>query len=174
MQIDTEHLRLRPLTMADVDDLLPLQQDPQMMRYFEDGHVYTPDESRTWLQWHADMWGLEGYGFWGVELRATGAFVGWLGVTKVWTPPEIMPSSELGWFIARRHWGQGLATEGAREALAFAFGPLELPRVIARYHSDNPASGRVMEKIGMRFWREDPYPGVPEARTRIFEMLARP
>lgn len=171
METDTERLHLRPLAMTDADDLLPLHQDPAMMRYL-DGRTYGPDESRTWLQWHVDMWDLTGYGFWAVELRPEGRFVGWLGVTKVWEPQDLLPSSELGWAIERAYWGQGLATEGAHRALEFAFGPLGLDRVIARYHSDNPASGRVMEKIGMRFWRADPYPGVPSATTRIYEKLA--
>ena len=54
--------------------------------------------------------------------RSTDAFIGWLGVTKVWDPPELLGASEVGWFIDRRYWGQGLATEGAGEALRFALG----------------------------------------------------
>ncbi len=174
MEIDTEHLHLRPLAMSDADDLLALQQDPEMMRYFDDGHTYRPDESRAWLEWNVEMWNLEGYGFWAVELSPEGRFIGWTGVSKVWTPPDLMPSSEVGWFIERRCWGRGFATEGARRALEFAFGPLGLPRVIARYRSDNPASGRVMSKVGMHLWREDPCPHAPEATIRIFEKLADP
>jgi RimJ/RimL family protein N-acetyltransferase len=174
MEIDTERLHLRPLSMSDADDLLALQQDPEMMRYFDDGHTYRPDESRTWLEWNVEMWNLEGYGFWAVELSSEDRFIGWTGVSKVWTPPDLMPSSEVGWFIERRLWGRGFATEGARRALEFAFGPLGLPRVIARYRSDNPASGRVMSKIGMHLWREDPCPHAPEATIRIFEKLPDP
>jgi RimJ/RimL family protein N-acetyltransferase len=174
VEIDTERLHLRPLAMSDASDLLPLQQDPEMMRYFADGHTYKPDESRAWLHWHVEMWDLVGYGFWAVERQPEGRFIGWTGVSKVWTPPDLMPSAEVGWFIERRSWGQGLATEGAHQALAFAFGPLNMSRVIARYRSDNPASGRVMAKVGMHLWREDPCPHAPEATIRIFEKLATP
>ncbi len=55
-------------------------------------------------------------------------------------------------------------------ALDFAFGPLVLPRVIARYHSENAASGRVMEKIGMHYWKDMPYEGRPEATTHVYEL----
>jgi RimJ/RimL family protein N-acetyltransferase len=172
VELETERLRLRPLRMSDADGLLRLQQASEMMRYFGDGHGYGADESRLWLEWYVAMWDLEGYGFWAVERKAHEGFAGWLGVSKVWDPPELMPVSEVGWFIDRDCWGQGLATEGAREALRFAFGPLRLPRVIARYNADNRASGRVMEKIGMRLWRERPHPEVSGQTVRIFEKHA--
>jgi RimJ/RimL family protein N-acetyltransferase len=172
VEVETERLWLRPLARRDADALRPLHQDPLMMRYFGDGHTYADDESRTWLEWHVAMWDLEGYGFWAVERKPDRDFLGWLGVTKVWEPPELLPASEVGWFVDRRAWGQGLATEGARAALRFAFGPLLLPRVIARYNAENVASGRVMEKIGMRFWQEAPHPELPGVRVRIYEATA--
>jgi RimJ/RimL family protein N-acetyltransferase len=173
VEVETDRLRLRPLATSDADGLLRLHRDPEMMRYFGDGHTYREDQSRSWLDWHVAMWDLEGYGFWAVEHQVDGAFIGWLGVTKVWDPPELLPASEVGWFIDRRYWGQGLATEGAGEALRFAFGPLGLPRVIARYNADNVASGRVMEKIGMKLWRELPHADVPGATARIYEKYAQ-
>jgi RimJ/RimL family protein N-acetyltransferase len=143
-----------------------------MMRYFGDGHPYSEPESRTWLEWHAAMWTTEGYGFWAAEDRVGGGFIGWVGVTKVWDPPELLSTTEAGWFVDRRYWGQGLATEGAREALRFAFEDLGLTRVIARYNAENAASGRVMEKIGMHFWQEFPHPELPGATARIYEILS--
>jgi len=56
--------------------------------------------------------------------------------------------------------------------LGFAFGALALPRVIARYNAENVASGRVMEKIGMQFWREQPDPGLPGITERLYEKYA--
>jgi ribosomal-protein-alanine N-acetyltransferase len=172
VEIETERLHLRPLMMSDADGLLRLHRDPEMMRYFGDGHTYRDDESRSWLEWHVAMWDLECYGFWAVEHQAGDEFIGWLGVTKLWNPPELLPASELGWFIDRRYWGLGLATEGAHEALRFAFGPLGLLRVIARYNVANVASGRVMEKLGMQLWRKMPHLEVPGATTRIYAKYA--
>ena len=173
MEVETERLRLRPLSTTDAGALHCLQADPEMMRYFADGHAYLADESRVWLEWHVAMWDLEGYGFWGVKHKPEAEFIGWLGVTKLWDPPELMPASEVGWFIDRRYWGQGLATEGAWEALRFAFGPVGLARVIARYNAANVASGRVMEKIGMQLWRELPHPELPDETVRIYEKYAK-
>lgn len=158
--------------MEDGEGLLRLQRVPQMMRYFADGHTYGDEESRVWLEWHVAMWSLEGYGFWAVEHKPGYEFIGWLGVTKLWDAPELMPASEVGWFIDAPFWGQGLATEGAQEALRFAFGHLGLSRVIPRYNAANVASGRVMEKIGMRFWQEFPHPEVPDGIVRVYEKHA--
>jgi RimJ/RimL family protein N-acetyltransferase len=167
---DTERLHLRPLSMSDADELYLLHQDPAMQRYFGDGHVYARDESSTWLEWHVAMWELEGYSFFAVELRAEGQFIGWVGLNKVQDDPELNGTPEVGWFIDRHYWGRGLASEGAREALRFGFGELDFDRIIARYTTDNHASGRVMEKIGMRWWREVPHTEVPGATVTMYEI----
>jgi RimJ/RimL family protein N-acetyltransferase len=170
VQVDTERLHLRPLAMSDSADLYRLQRDPEMMRYLGDGRPYAEHQSRTWLEWNVAMWETEGYGFWAALDGTDGAFLGWIGVTKVFDPPELAHESELGWFVDRRRWGQGLATEGARQALTFAFDELDLPRVIARYNADNAASGRVMEKIGMKHWKDMAHTEMPGATARIYEM----
>jgi ribosomal-protein-alanine N-acetyltransferase len=59
-------------------------------------------------------------------------------------------SGELGYWIGKPYWGRGYATEAAAAVLDFAFGPLALHRVEATHFTRNPASGRVMEKLGMR------------------------
>jgi RimJ/RimL family protein N-acetyltransferase len=145
---ETERLRLRPLAMSDGDALHVLQRDPLMMKYF--GGPYLRAQTDTWLEWHVAMWEQEGYSHWAAELKADDHFVGWIGLTKVWEPEDLLPATEVGWFIDRGHWGAGLATEGARRSLAFGFDELGLDRIIARYNPENLASGKVMEKIGMQ------------------------
>ena len=171
MELETERLQLRPLAMSDFDALFQLHQDDAMQRFFGDGHRYTADESRTWLEWHVGMWELEGYSFFAVTLRPDDSFIGWLGLNKVLDDPDLVGATEIGWFIDRRHWGQGLATEGAREALAFGFDTLGLDRIVARYRTDNVGSGRVMQKIGMRWWREVPNAEVAETTNTLYEAL---
>ncbi len=106
---------------------------------------------------------------WAVELKPEAKFIGWLGVTEPTWFPELMPTTEIGWFIARDYWGQGLATEGATAAVRFAFGQLGIEHLIGIYNAQNLASGRVMEKIGMTFWKEARHPrlGFP---LRIYEI----
>ncbi len=171
-EIDTERLHLRPLRISDAGALFVLHRNPAMQRYFGDGHLYTVDESRGWLEWHVGLWGEEGYSFFAVELRSTSRFIGWLGLNKVIDDPDLSGQTEIGWFIDSELWGQGLATEGAQEALTFGFSGLGLERVIARYHTDNVASGRVMEKIGMRRWQVVPRTDVPGTTTTMYEIEA--
>jgi RimJ/RimL family protein N-acetyltransferase len=166
--IDTPRLRLRPLAMSDFEPLCRLRRDPEMMRYMGDGHVPDEDETESWLQWHVDIWKVDGYSLFAADLQPQGEFVGWIGITKPYWFPDMMPTPEIGWFIERAHWGHGLATEGAAAVLRFALDDVGIDRLIGIYNAENTASGRVMAKIGMRFWQETPHPqfGFP---LRIYE-----
>lgn len=91
-------------------------------------------------------------GMWAVEDRSSGALIGRIGFYE----PEGWPGLELGWMLARSCWGRGLATEGARAALAFAFGRLQRSHVISLIRPENAVSLRVSEKLGQRLegrWR---------------------
>ncbi len=111
MELETTRLHLRPLAMTDAEPLYELHQDADMQRYFGDGHLYDRDESRTWLEWHVGLWDVEGYSFFAADLLAEDRFVGWVGLNKVADDPELDGQTEIGWFIDRAFWRQGLATE---------------------------------------------------------------
>lgn len=111
-----------------------------------------------------------GFQFLAARLKSDEVFVGWIGLNKVMDDPELTGETEIGWFVDRRYWGQGLATEGALASLSFGFDSLGLDRIIARYRTDNVASGRVMEKIGMRLWRTIPNPEVPGTTVTMYEI----
>ena len=83
---------------------------------------------------------------WAVEERETGLFVGRIGLHY----PEGWPDRELGWTIARKFWGRGLATEGARAAMKHAFDTLGWSHVVSLIHRDNHRSIRVAERLGER------------------------
>jgi RimJ/RimL family protein N-acetyltransferase len=89
-------------------------------------------------------WELRGYGTWAVEQRETGAFLGRIGFAD----PEGWPGCELAWALARRWWGHGFATEGARAALAHAFTHLNKDRIISLIRAENRNSIRVAERLG--------------------------
>lgn len=82
----------------------------------------------------------------GIELRAGGELVGCIGLV----PVHEHRHAELGYWIAKGHWGRGYATEAVRRVLAFGFDQLGLHRIHAGYYSHNPASGRVLAKTGFR------------------------
>jgi RimJ/RimL family protein N-acetyltransferase len=107
-------------------------------------------ESRRAIDRLRRQWERCGYGEWAVEEKATGELIGKIGLTHHPDWPAGDAKVEIGWTLAPRAWGRGFATEGARVALAHAFGELMLPRVISIARTDNHRSIRVMERLGLR------------------------
>jgi GrpB-like predicted nucleotidyltransferase (UPF0157 family)/RimJ/RimL family protein N-acetyltransferase len=152
----SERAVLRPFTQDDAPYAHPVFSDPQVMRY--SAGEPDPDLAATLdrLQRYVRMQREHGFSKWAVWDRASGTYLGDAGLTVLPETGEV----ELGYRIARSRWGQGLATEIARVWLSHALGELELPRIIAFADPRNPASVRVMEKIGMTFVREDHLAGI--------------
>lgn len=142
----TERLRLRAFQKSDIEDYAALNADPEVLRYIGEGEPW--DRGRSWRHQAFLMghWQLGGAGMWAMEQRETGAFLGMVGFAA----PEGWPGFELAWTLMRRWWGRGYATEGAREALAYAFTALQKERVISLIHPENRSSIRVAERIGER------------------------
>ncbi len=145
--LETERLWLRPLRVTDFDDYAALYEDPEVLRYLGGGPDPW-DRGRSWrhMAFVVGHWHLRGAGLWAVERKETGAFLGMIGFAA----PEGWPGFELAWTLARRWWGNGYATEGARAALAYAFTILKMDRVISLIYPENQASIRVAERIGER------------------------
>ena len=157
----TARLALRDFTSDDVDLLVGLDSDPQVM-HFITGGITTPrdevvDDVLPAFLGYADRY--EGYGFWAVEERSTGEFLGWFHLRPEADHPQDEP--ELGYRLRRTAWGQGFATEGSRALIDAAFERWGARRVVAFTMAAHPASRRVMEKAGMRlvraFTQEWPY-----------------
>jgi RimJ/RimL family protein N-acetyltransferase len=145
--LETQRLRLRPFRRSDIDDYAALRIDQEVLRYLSCGPEPW-DRSRSWrhLAFLIGHWQLCDAGMWAMEHQETGAFVGMVGFAA----PEGWPGFELAWTLARRWWGNGYATEGARAALVHAFSTLKMDRVISLIHPENHASIRVAERIGER------------------------
>lgn len=141
----TARLRLRPFADTDAGDLYALQSNATVLRYW-DSPPWT-DPARTWrfLEVCRQM-EEEGTGVRLVLERADdGVFLGWITLNR-WNPD--FRSASLGYCLAEAAWGHGYATEAARALLDWAFGALDLNRVQAEVDTRNPASARVLEKLG--------------------------
>lgn len=139
---DTERLRLRSLTMDDVDVLVELDRDPEVMRYITGGRPTPRAEVEATV---ARSLGHR----WLAYERATGGFVGWFGLRPTDDPDE----RELGYRLRREAWGKGYATEGSRHLIAYAFDTLGVRRVWAQTMTVNARSRAVLERCGMRYVR---------------------
>ena len=151
--LETERLILRRFTVDDLDALVALDADPAVMRYINGGEPTTREEMRDdylphWLAYYERG---DAYGFWAAIERATGAFLGWFHLRPQPNDPPDEP--ELGYRLVAAAWGMGYATEGSRALIEKAFLHLGARRVYATAMLVNPASWRVMEKVGMRHVR---------------------
>lgn len=150
-ELETARLRLRMLREEDLDALAALSADPEVMRYLSaDGKPVS--RSQAWRSMAATVghWQLRGYGMWALEEKASGRFVGRGGLWR----PEGWPEMEVGWTLAREHWGRGFATEMAHAALAQARERLGAKRIISLIAPDNVRSIRVAEGIGETYERD--------------------
>lgn len=148
----TERLRLRAFRAGDLDDYAALKSDPEVLRFLLGAGREPWDRGRAFrhMAFLLGSWQLGGAGAWAVELRQTGAFAGVIGFSE----PQGWPGLELAWTLARRFWGNGYATEGARAALDHAFLAWGREHVISLIHPENRASIRVAERLGQ--WFEGP------------------
>jgi RimJ/RimL family protein N-acetyltransferase len=146
-EVETPRLRLRPFVRADFEAFARMCADAEVVRFLGDG--LPVGRTRAWFEMaaHVGHWHLMGYGEWAAEEKATGTFVGRIGLQR----PEGWPDTEVGWILAREHWGN--AIEGGRAALDVAFNRLRLPRVISMIHPDNAASIAVAQRLGETFDR---------------------
>lgn len=143
--IRTARLILRPWRDDDVEPFAALNADPIVMEHFPAplDRVGTI-ASVEWIRAHFDR---HGYGLWAVEAPGVAPFIGFTGLAR----PTFRPDDvEIGWRLAREHWGAGYATEAARAALAHGFETLGLDEVISMTVPANTRSQRVMVKLGLQ------------------------
>jgi ribosomal-protein-alanine N-acetyltransferase len=147
IELTTERLLLRRWRDADREPFAAMCADPEVMRYFP-GTRSRAESDASVDRFQAGL-AERGYGLWAVEVRATGAFAGFVGLNPAPDEVPAAPAMEIGWRLARAFWGRGYAPEAARAVLDHAFGPLGFTELVSFTTITNAKSRRVMEKIGM-------------------------
>lgn len=145
----TERLQLREMTPDDAENAYLLNKDPEVLQHTGDEPFASVEAARAFLSAYSD-YRRNGYGRWAVELREDGAFLGWCGL-KLHANGDV----DLGYRLSRPHWGKGYATEAGRVCLTIGFERFGLEAIIGRTAQANSASIRVLEKLGMTFWKTD-------------------
>ncbi len=143
--IRTERLLLRRWTDADRDAFAAMNADPAVMEHMQG--LMTAEQSNDFVDRIQRHWEEHGWAQWAVEVPGVAPFVGYVGL---WPADFVAPGMvEVGWRLARAHWGHGYATEGAREALRFGFEEVGLDEIVSFTVPANERSWRVMERIGL-------------------------
>jgi RimJ/RimL family protein N-acetyltransferase len=175
-ELRTERLFLRQWRDGDLEPFAELNADPETMRYFPAPHSRAESDAlaeRARRQIEAEGWGL-----WAVEVAGGASFIGFVGLARPSFEEHFTPAVEVGWRLARDHWGRGYATEAGRAALAYGFEELELDEIVSFTSRLNEPSWRVMERLGMSHDPADDFdhPRVPRGsplRPHVLYRLSR-
>lgn len=146
--IETDRLILRPYREDDREAFAALNADPRVGAWLA-GTLDRAASDAMMDRINAHI-AEHGFGLWGAERKADRRLIGFIGLAVVKADAlPIGPAIEMGWRLVPEAWGQGLASEGAAAALAWAFANLDAPEIVAFTADTNLASQGVMRKIGM-------------------------
>jgi len=146
--IETERLILRQWQERDLEPFAELNASPEVMRYFP--APLSREESDNLANRFKEIIDTnKGWGFWAVELKATGEFAGTVGLLYQADRFDFSPCTEIGWRLAKPFWHQGIALEAASSALNFAFNQRHLDEVVSFTSVHNTPSESLMKRLGM-------------------------
>jgi ribosomal-protein-alanine N-acetyltransferase len=171
--LQTERLILRRWQDSDREPFAEMNADPRVMEFFSD--VLTREESDRLIESIESHFDNRGFGLFATELKAEQKLIGFIGLHVASFQAHFTPCVEIGWRIAAPYWGKGLATEGSREVIRYAFEWLRLESLVSFTVPENVASRRLMEKLGMT---HDPaedfdHPKLPEGHRLRRHVLYR-
>lgn len=126
---ETERLILRQWLPSDRAPFAELNADPEVMRYFP--ATLSREESDALADRAQAMIERHGWGFWAVEQKEDGDFIGFVGLNIPAVDLPFNPCVEVGWRLAQASWGQGYATEAARACLQVGFQQLYLAEIVS-------------------------------------------
>ncbi|MCP4703417.1 MAG: GNAT family N-acetyltransferase [candidate division Zixibacteria bacterium] len=146
--LKTERLVLRPFSLDDAPQVQKLAGDKEIARTtLLIPHPYKDSDAKEWISTHEPMLKEDKSVTYAVILAETDDLIGAIGLTL----SKIYEHAELGYWIGVPFWGKGYCTEAAKVTLKFGFENLKLHRIFAHHMTNNPASGKVMEKIEMSY-----------------------
>lgn len=143
--LDTDRLQLRQFELSDARETRELAGPQEMAKTTFLPHPYKDGEAERWIMSQYEDFKHNRMVNFAIELKETGALIGSIGLQL-----ELLHQrAQLGFWVGMPYWNKGYCTEAAREVITFGFDKLRLNRIYAIHFGTNPASGRVLKKIGM-------------------------
>jgi RimJ/RimL family protein N-acetyltransferase len=158
IQIETTRLLLREFESSDAQDLYELNADPLVMRYTGDKPFGNTKDALSFIKDY-NAYKKTGMGRWAVIEKESNNFLGWCGLKL--HPGDFV---DIGFRFKQQHWGKGYATEAATSCLEHGFINLKLSEIIGRAANENLPSIRVLEKLGMSYWKNDACESIIQAK----------
>ncbi len=146
--IETARLSLRTWKEQDADDYFQMNQDAKVIEFLRG--PLTLEQVKDFIAGSNKQFEERGYTLWAVELKATGEFIGFIGLNYTDWPAHFTPAVEIGWRLGSQYWGKGYAREAAMAVLNFGFEHCGLKEIVSFTVPANVRSIRVMENIGMK------------------------
>ena len=143
----TPRLVLRRWRLEDLEPFAALNADPVVMEHF--ARPLTREQTTALVADIETEFDACGFGLWAVEVPGHAGFIGYVGLHRVSFDAAFTPAVEVGWRLDRDHWGQGFATEAAREAVRYGVEEVGLDEVVSFTTPGNVRSWKVMERLGM-------------------------
>jgi RimJ/RimL family protein N-acetyltransferase len=160
--LETERLTLRQHRLEDFRASARMWADPNVTRHIRD-MPFSEEETWSRLLRYIGHWALLGFGYWVVEEKKTGAFIGEVGFAdyKRDLQPSLQGMPEIGWVFATAAHGKGYATEAVRSVVAWGDVNLDAKQTACIIAPDHAASIRVAQKAGYRELQPTTYHGHP-------------
>lgn len=145
--LETDRLLLRDWSGDDLNPFAAMNVDENVMEFYP-ATINREESDALAMRLQQDMDAI-GFGLYAVEVKSTGNFIGYVGLSEVRFPAAFAPAIEVGWRLAANSWGYGYATEAARACLAHGFSELGFSEFVSFTTRVNKRSIAVMERIGM-------------------------
>ena len=147
--LETDRLILRPFKIEDAEEVFNnWASDDEVTKYLTWSTHSSVEMSRSYMEFCINGYNEKNVYQWGMELKNSHELIGNISVVKI---IDEIDSVELGWVIGRKWWGNGYTAEAAKRLLEFLFTEVGANRICAGHDVNNPNSGRVMRKIGMKY-----------------------
>lgn len=154
--IETERLLLRKFNINDYKDVYEFGSNVEVQRYTGDKIIESLNDAKELIKnvWYKD-YNKYGYGRWAVIYKPENKIIGFAGLKYL---PEFN-ETDIGFRFLPEYWGKGLATEASSEIIKYGFEKLGLKKIIGIALAENIGSCKVLEKIGLTFYKIDDYDG---------------
>ena len=148
-RIETESLILRPFVMQDADAMYRnWASDPEVTKFLSWPTYKSVDTAHEILEVWTNQYDDKTFYQWAIELKELGQPIGSISVVN---HDDNVEMAEIGFCIGKNWWGQGIMTEAFQAVIDFLFGVVGVQRIEAGHDPNNPASGAVQRKCGLKY-----------------------